>query len=140
MSERHRLVHALDERLIEQLHSLYRGEWWSNGRSLEETRRCVAGSQLCFALLDEADQLLAFTRVLTDFIFKAVIFDVIVAPAHRGQGLGDELMQHVLQHERLRQVRHVELYCLPEMFAWYRRHGFSDEVGAVRLMRRISPA
>jgi GNAT superfamily N-acetyltransferase len=140
LSQSYRLVHELDEGLVVQLHSLYRGEWWSRDRMLDDTRRCVAGSQLCFALLNDADRLVAFARVLTDFVFKAFIFDVIVAADHRARGLGDAIMQNVLQHERLRHVRHFELYCLPEMIPYYRRLGFSEEVGAVRLMRRVSPS
>jgi hypothetical protein len=50
------------------------------------------------------------------------------------------VIEHVLRHERLREVRHIELYCLPDMFAFYRRHGFTDDVGAVRLMRRTAPS
>jgi GNAT superfamily N-acetyltransferase len=133
-----RFVHELGEHHVEQLHALYQGEWWSNGRSLEDTRRCVAGS-LCFAMVDAHDHIIAFARVVTDFVFKAFVFDVIVAPAHRGQSLGDAIIEHLLQHERLRGVRHVELYCLPEMFPYYRRHGFTEAVGAVRLMRRAIP-
>jgi len=139
LSGRYRLVHALDEPLVAQLHSLYEGEWWSKGRTLDDTRRCVAGSQVCFAIIDGTDRLVAFARVLTDFVFKALVFDVIVAPECRGEGLGDRVMTSVLQHDRLRQVRHVELYCLPEMLDYYRRLGFSEQVGAVRLMRRVAP-
>ena len=132
-----RFVHELDEHHVRQLHSLYQGEWWSSGRTLDEARRCVQGS-LCFALVDEGDRLVAFARAITDSIFKAMVFDVIVAPDHRGQALGDRLVEHLLDDERLRDVRHVELYCLPEMFPYYRRHGFTEAVGAVRLMRRSS--
>jgi GNAT superfamily N-acetyltransferase len=139
LNERFRVVHDLDEPLIAQLHSLYQGEWWSNARSLEDTRRCVRGSQVCVALV-AGDRLVAFARVLTDYIFKAMIFDVIVVRDQRGQSLGNAIIERVLKHERLRDVRHFELYCLPEMFAFYRRHGFTEDVGAVRLMRRTTSA
>ena len=140
MSGSRRFVHDLGEHHIGQLHSLYQGEWWSNGRSLDDTRRCVQGSQLCIAIVDAQDRIIAFARVVTDFVFKAFVFDVIVAAEHRGQALGDAVIEHLLQHEKLRNVRHIELYCLPEMFPYYRRHGFTDAVGTVRLMRRTAPA
>ena len=56
------------------------GEWWTRSRSLEETKQCVLGSQICIGITSEADNLVGFVRVLTDFTFKALIFDVIVAP------------------------------------------------------------
>jgi len=36
----------------------------------------------------------------------------------------------------LRQVRHVELACLPERETFYERLGFTTDVGGIRLMRR----
>jgi GNAT superfamily N-acetyltransferase len=130
------VLDELSERHIRQLHGLYQGEWWSRDRTLEEARSCVGESQLCIALVDAGDNLVGFARVLSDFTFKAFIFDVIVAPGMRGAGLGDRLMQLVTGHDKLRQVRHMELYCLPEMMPFYERHGFSGEPGPIKLMRR----
>jgi GNAT superfamily N-acetyltransferase len=131
-----RQIDQLSERHLEQLHALYQNEWWSKGRSLEATRAGVLGSQLCVGLVTPADELAAFARVLSDFTFKALIFDVIVAPKHRQTGLGDEVMSAIVGHDRLQGVKSFELYCLPEMMPFYHRHGFSEDVGAIRLMRR----
>jgi len=60
---------------------------------------------------------------------------VIVAPAYRGLGAGRRLMDLVQTHPRIRDVRHKELYCLPEMVPFYRRWDFSEETGGVTLMR-----
>ena len=38
-------------------------------------------------------RLLAFARVLTDGVFKAFVFDVIVAAECRGRSLGSRLMR-----------------------------------------------
>jgi GNAT superfamily N-acetyltransferase len=62
---------------------------------------------------------------------------VIVAPEYRGLGLGDKLVALIAGHERLRDVKSFELYCLPEMVPFYQRHEFSEDVGNVRLMRRV---
>ena len=76
---------------------------------------------------------------VTDFIFKAIIFDVIVCSSQRGTGLGVKLMDSIQNHEELKDVTHLELYCLPEMEAYYQKFGFSTDVGNVRLMRQIKP-
>lgn len=130
------IVHEIHENHIAQLHAFYQREWWSAGRSLEETRRCVEGSQLCIGLIDDTGDLIGFVRIISDFTFKALIFDLIVAESHRGKGLGDHLIELVLTHPGLANVRHFELYCLPELGGFYERHGFSTEVGGMRLMRR----
>jgi ribosomal protein S18 acetylase RimI-like enzyme len=89
------VIHDLNETHIVQLHRLYRKQWWSNNRSLDETKRCVAGSQIRIGLVDSQNNLVGFTRVLTDYIFKAFLFDVIVDESHRGLGLGRQLIQAV---------------------------------------------
>ena len=132
-------VERLDERSVRDLVELYQGEWWTKDRSLRDVRAMLERSDLVFGIVDPSSgRLIGFARVLSDFVFKALVFDVIVAPSHRGRGVGDALMRRILAHPRLRSVRHVELYCLPELEAFYRRCGFTPDVGGVRLMRRAS--
>jgi len=124
---------------IEQLHGLYRNEWWSRERTLDETLRCIQGSQLCFGFADDGDQLQAFCRVVTDYVFKAFIFDVIVSPDCRGAGWGERLIDAVKTHPDIHGVQHFELYCLPELRDYYRRFGFSEDVSGMGLMRHTNP-
>jgi predicted GNAT family N-acyltransferase len=132
------IIYKLSEKHISQLHALYRREWWTRGRSLEETRKCVLGSQICIGLVSDDNQLVGFSRVLTDFIFKALIFDVIVSEDKRGQGLGNQLLTLIKNHEQLKSVKHFELYCVPEMFTFYEQHGFTTNVGEIKLMRLVN--
>jgi GNAT superfamily N-acetyltransferase len=81
-------------------------------------------------------RLVGFARVLTDRVFKALVFDVIVAPDHRADGIGRGLMEQIVGHSDLRKVAHLELYCLPEMAPFYERWGFSTDVSGLQLMRR----
>ena len=131
------VVDRLTEGQLQDLHGLFRSEWWTNQRTLEETRKVVAGSQLCLGFVDSTGTLVGFSRVLTDYIFKALIFDVIVDPRYRGLGLGDRMVSLIMGHERLCGVKTFELYCLPELVPFYERHGFSDDVGKIRLMRHV---
>lgn len=129
------VIYSLTENHIAQLHALYRQEWWTNSRTLEETKSCVAGSQICVGLIGANDELIGFARVLTDFTLKALIFDVIVRKDHRKTGLGDKLLSLIKSHENLQAVKHFELYCLPEMFVFYANHEFTPNTGEIRLMR-----
>jgi len=122
---------------IQQVHRLYQQVWWAKSRSLEETQLCIAGSQVCIGILDNNQQLIAFVRVVSDFIYKAIIFDVIVSPESRATGLGKTLMTLVKTHHALNKVKHFELYCLPEMATFYEQLGFSSDVGGIALMRHV---
>ena len=80
----------------------------------------------------------AFARVLTDYTFKALIFDLIVSNKQRRKGLGKKIMLKIINHPKLQSVKHFELYCLPEMFNFYEEYGFSADVGKIKLMRLVN--
>jgi predicted GNAT family N-acyltransferase len=132
-----RFVTHLDEAHVGQLHELYQHEWRSRGRTRSDVALMLEHSDHVFGFCAEPDdRLVAFARVLTDRVFKALIFDVIVASAHRGGGLGRRLMDEIVKHPALAPVRHLELYCLPEMVPFYEKWRFSTDVAGVRYMRR----
>jgi len=130
-------IEQLTNRHIEQLHALYRAEWWTQDRQLEDVRHMLQHSDVVIALAEaDTGQLAGFARVLTDYVYKALIFDVIVAEPQRGQGLGRVLMEAILNHAELQSVRHFELYCLPDMMPFYQQWGFTADLGKLRFLRK----
>ena len=133
----YRFVEQLDDRLRGELMELYQHEWWTNERREDDVARMLRHTDLVVGVCtDPGDRLVGFTRVLTDRAYKAVIFDVIVAEAHRKTGLGRKLIEHVLDHPMLADVRHLELYCRPELIPFYEQWGFTAALPGVNLMRR----
>ena len=111
---------------------------WGEDRSIEDTLNCLKTSRICIGILDSEPNLIGFTRILSDFIYKAFIFDVMFSEEHCGHGLSQKLLGLVKRHEMLQKVKHFELYCLPEMEAFYSSLGFSTEVGSIKLMRIVN--
>ena len=135
----YRFLERLDDQQTRELHALYQGESWTCGRGLEDVKEMLQHSTLVCGFCDESDgRLVAFARILTDTVFKAFVFDVIVAPDHRHEGIGKRLVDHIVQHPLLRHVRHLELYCFPEMVPFYEKFGFSTQVSGVCLMRKTA--
>jgi GNAT superfamily N-acetyltransferase len=133
----YRFVEQIDDRLRPQLMELYRHEWWTNERRDEDVARMLAHTDLVVGVCaDPGDRLVGFARVLTDRAFKALIFDVIVAQAHRRTGLGRRLVHYVLDHPMLAEVGHIELYCKPELIPFYEQWGFATTPSDVNLMRK----
>ena len=116
---------------------MYQAEWWSRGRNVDDVRRVVRHSDLVFAFCDsETGSLTAFARVLTDFVYKAVIFDVIVDRKHRRLGLGRMLLDAVTSQPALLVRRALELYCRPELVALLRTMGIYRWLGRAHFMRK----
>ena len=129
-------IDTLNESQMADLQALFKAEWWTRGRELAAIRRMLDHSDIIFAYCDpQSGRLVAFARVLTDRVYKALIFDVIVAESQRGTGLGRALMERIVNHPQLQSVQHFELYCLPEMVPFYEKWGFSSELGQLNFMR-----
>lgn len=93
-------ITVLSEKQIIELHQLYQNEWWSKNRTLEEVRKMLTYTDLIFGICEQNTQrLIAFARVLSDQVYKALILDVIVAEDFRKLGLGRELMEMILNHQ-----------------------------------------
>lgn len=132
----YRFVEALTENQILDLMDLYRYEFWSKERTYQDVVKMLAATDLLIGLVDESDRLLGFTRVLTDFVYRATVYDVIVRSSHRGLGLGAQLMEALVTHPKLQTVEHIHLSCLPEMIPFYERWGFTANLGGIIYMRR----
>ena len=132
---------SVESSRLPDLLELFATAWWMNDRTLDETTRILAESDLVFILVDQdADRLVGFARVLTDYAHVALVLDVVVATEHRGAALGAALMDAVVSHPRLAEVLSIELVCQPELVPFYRRWGFSEQVGRSLLMRRTADA
>jgi len=134
----YRIIEQLTPKQAVQLHAMYQEEWWTRGRSLESVQKMLANTSFVFGLVpSDSDQLIGFARVVTDCVFKALILDLIVHPDFRKKGLGEFLMKRIHEHPSLKNVKHLELYCLPELVPFYEKLGFVSDVGGVVLMRRL---
>ena len=131
-----KIISKLEPKHILELQKLYQKEWWTEKRTVEETTKVVENSSIVIGLIDEENELKAFGRVLTDYTFKAIVFDVIVEEKFRNRGLGKELIQLIIGHDDLRDIKHFELYCLPEMVEFYEEYGFSEKLEKLVFMRK----
>jgi predicted GNAT family N-acyltransferase len=134
----YQIIDHLTENQIVELVDLYKNEFWSKKRTYQDVSKMLAASDIIIALVDESKQLIGFTRILTDFVYRATVYDVIIKPTHRKMGLGAKLIDAVINHPQLQEVEQIALYCLPEMIPFYQRWGFTNEVGKIQLMYRYN--
>lgn len=118
------VVTELTAQQAKGLHVLYNNQWWTLDRTLAEVEHLLTHS-LSIALIEKSTSaLIAYSRVVTDRLRFAHIFDVIVDEPFRGKKLGKQLMEAILLHPELANVAKFELKCLPELEPFYKKCGF----------------
>jgi ribosomal protein S18 acetylase RimI-like enzyme len=131
------VIFQLNEAQKNDLMQLYKNEFWSHQRMRADVDKMLDHTNMIVGIESRQGKLIGFCRVLTDFVYRAVLFDVIIHPDYRGQGLGKLLIDTVVKHPDLQQVEHIDLCCLPEMIDFYKQWNFTTELGEFRLMRRL---
>ncbi|MGO8797064.1 MAG: GNAT family N-acetyltransferase [Candidatus Sulfotelmatobacter sp.] len=77
--------------------------YWAQGIPREVVARSIEHS-LCFGIYDGNAQV-GFARVVSDFATVAYLGDVFVLESHRGRGLSTWLMECIVQHPALQNLR-----------------------------------
>lgn len=116
------------------LQELYRFTRWGRSRSIEQIDRMLQGTSMCFSVR-HSGKLVAFCRILTDFVFRASLWDIMVHPDHQGKGLGSSLLDYVFDHPKVKGIPLVITYT-SELAQFLSRLGFKHEEGAMMLLRK----
>lgn len=120
---------ALGPNEVPELLALYETyDWWAD-RERTDLSRALAATDELVALRDEGtDALVASARVLTDYTYYAMVFDVIVHEDRRGEGLGRELLAALVTHPPLSGVSPT-LLSRQGLVPFYESCGFVDQGG-----------
>ena len=114
-----------------QLVRLYAQAPWAAGRTADDARDMLVHSDLVLSVWD-GSKLVGLGRVLTDYVYRASIWDVIVDQDYQGQDIGTQIMQRILSHPSLKRVELFWL-CTRDKQAFYEKLGFSakEQTGMV---------
>jgi len=97
---------------------------WAD-RDTDRVAAAIDGADVAVGLRDRAtDRLVAAARVVTDGAYYASVYDVVVADARRGEGLGTELLAAVVDHDALGDVPRLNAACREGLTEFYARCGF----------------
>ena len=129
-------VTIFTEKHLNDLFLLFQNEWWTKNRTNDDIQKMLDFSHVAIGLVDsETDELVGFARAITDGMYRAFIFDVIVKGSDRNRGLGFTLMNSLLENSLIQSVERIELYCPERLVSYYEQFGFSTDVNGSTLMR-----
>ena len=101
--------------------------FWAQQRGDAELRRMLRGSDVVVSLW-RGKRLVGFGRASTDGIYRAVLWDIVVAGDLQGRGLGRQVVEALLSAPSLRNVE--RLYLMTTNSA-----GFYHQLG----FRKVNP-
>lgn len=121
---------------LDVVHDFLTNCYWAKGISRELVRRSIEHS-LCFGLYDGGAQV-GFARVISDFATVAYLGDVFVLESHRGRGLSKWLMECIMQHPALQNLRRWILLTR-DAHRLYSKFGFTSVKAPERYMELHQP-
>jgi ribosomal protein S18 acetylase RimI-like enzyme len=113
---------------INQVRGLFDGHsFWAQGRSRRALVQMLLGSCSVVSAW-QGGRLVGIGRATSDGVFRAVLWDVVVAEEHQGRGLGRRIVQALLASPPVAASERVYLMTTNSS-GFYERLGFSGEHG-----------
>lgn len=129
------------EEQIRQIVGLYRDQgWWQPGDDHTErlVPRLIAGSH-CFVIATDGESIVGMGRVISDGVSDAYIQDLTVRLDRRKQGIGQLILQTLLERLHTNGIHWIGLIAEPGSGNLYRRAGFREMSASVPMLMIKEP-
>ena len=119
---------------IDAICDFLRRAYWANTRPCKRTEQAIQNS-LVFGVY-EGDRQIGVARVVSDYAVFAYLCDVFIHEDYRTHGLGKWLVETVLEHPDLKEVRRW-LLATHDAHGLYERFGFAAIEEPERWMQMV---
>ncbi|MGE5251855.1 MAG: GNAT family N-acetyltransferase [Bacteroidota bacterium] len=120
---------------LDAIAAMLKRAYWALNRPRERTERALQNS-LVFGLYDGGKQI-GLARVVTDYSIFAYLCDVFILEEYRRDGLGKWLVETILSHPDLKDMRRWML-TTDDAHGLYSRFGFEELGNAQAWMQRMA--
>ena len=110
--------------------------FWARHRDFNQLRRMLAGSTVVVSLW-RGKRLVGFGRASSDGIYRAVLWDVVVAGDLQGRGLGRQVVEALLSAPKVQRAERVYLMTTNSA-GFYQQLGFESAQPQELLIRSHS--
>ena len=87
---------------------LNQNTFWAKGRNKKQICKMLAQSTVVVSLW-QSNKLIGFGRATSDLVFRAVLWDVVIASDHQGLGMGKLIIEAILTNKKIKSVEKVYL-------------------------------
>lgn len=135
MIQNYEFIYKISEEQLEKLMVLFKNVHWAKDRQKSDVIKMLEKSNVIALINTDNGDIVAFSRVISDFVYRAFIYDVMVAEKYRGQGYGKLIVNSLFNHYNLNPVERVELNCIDKNVAFYEKLGFKKVPEGTNMMR-----
>jgi len=122
-----------DQLDIDYVHDFLMTSYWSEGIPKQIVKKSIKNS-FCFGIYKRQKQI-GFARVITDFATFAYLADVFIDKNEQSKGYGKQLINEILAHEDLKDIRRWHLLT-SDAQKLYKKFGFSNPENPSRHMEK----
>ena len=94
--------------LIQLQNLLNKNAFWARRRSQSDIKTMLSNSQVIVSLWRQ-QQMIGFGRALSDEIYRAVIWDVVIDQKYQYLGLGKKIIDSILENKKISKVKKIYL-------------------------------
>ena len=108
---------------IEKLQSfLNENTFWAKKRNKKQICDMLSNSSVIVSLWNQ-NQLIGFGRATSDLVFRAVLWDIVIAKQFHGLGMGKLLIEAILSNKKIKSVERIYLMTTKSS-NFYKQFGF----------------
>tara|TARA_Y100001968_G_scaffold162613_1_gene148730 strand:+ start:274 stop:738 length:465 start_codon:yes stop_codon:yes gene_type:complete len=97
--------------------------FWAKGRNKQQLCQMLFNSTVVVSLWHR-NQLIGFGRATSDHVFRAVLWDVVVASDRQGLGFGKLIIEAILTNKKIKSVERIYLLTTNSS-EFYKQFGFT---------------
>ena len=129
MTARYQIVDAWPPEAVVALYES--AGWWRESEAGRAAIGPMIAGSFAFLVVTEGEQTIGMGRAISDGVSDAYIQDVVVLPAHRGRGIGAEIVARLTRRCTERGLVWIGLVAEPGTTAFYERLGYRVLAGYV---------
>lgn len=120
---------------LDLIHRYLTASYWAEGRPLDVQTRAIAGSHLVIGAYASDGSQVGFARMVTDLATWAWLCDVFVLPEHQGDGLGAAMVETIVEHPDVVDIK-WQFLATADAHELYARFGYTSLDEPTRWMHR----
>tara|TARA_B100000214_G_C23902278_1_gene597102 strand:- start:716 stop:1180 length:465 start_codon:yes stop_codon:yes gene_type:complete len=106
--------------------------FWAKGRNTKQICKMLYQSTVVVSLW-EKNQLIGFGRATSDHVFRAVLWDIVIASKHQRLGMGKMILEAILTNKKIQSVEKIYLMTTNSA-EFYKQIGFRMNKNQILLL------